>query len=227
MELRDVVRARRMVRAYDPDRPVPPLVLRELLDAATRAPSAGSSQGWDLLVLRELQDRDRFWSATAHDVASPDRWLAGMRTAPVVVVCLSDPGAYRRRYAQPDKAGREEDRDPMTWPVPWWDVDTGMAALLVLLTAVDQGLGACFFGVPGSRHDAVRTTFAVPPDRRLVAALTIGYPRATTGPRTPRRHRPLAEVAHEGRFGTPLREDGAGPLGGAGLSAAPAPIPPP
>ena len=40
-----------MVRAYDPDRPVPTEVVDRLLEHAVRSPSAGFSQGWDFLVL--------------------------------------------------------------------------------------------------------------------------------------------------------------------------------
>ncbi|WP_092865253.1 nitroreductase family protein [Quadrisphaera sp. DSM 44207] len=229
MELRDAVRARRMVRAYD-GRPVAPRVLRELLDLAVRAPSAGGAQGRDLLVLREPEDRARFWAATADDVDAPDRWLAGMMTAPVLVLCLAEPGAYRRRYAEADKrtGARAADRDPDAWDVPWWDVDTGMAALLLLLGAVDAGLGACFFGVPPGRVDAVRDAFAVPSDRRVVGAVGLGHPAPaaaaggdrTDGRRRPRRpRRPLAEVAHEGRFGRPL--DAAGTAADGTVTAGP------
>ena len=38
MEFRDVVRRRRMVRNYDPDRPVPPEIVERLLEHAIRAP---------------------------------------------------------------------------------------------------------------------------------------------------------------------------------------------
>ena len=51
MEFAEVVRRRRMVRNYDPDRPVPPDVVDRLLDHAVRAPSAGFAQGWGFLVL--------------------------------------------------------------------------------------------------------------------------------------------------------------------------------
>src|SRR5687767_8441072 len=53
-----------MVRNYDPDRPVPPDVVERLLAHATRAPSAGFSQGWGFLVLSEEADRERFWATT-------------------------------------------------------------------------------------------------------------------------------------------------------------------
>ena len=203
MELADAVRRRRMVRAYDPDRPVPRETLLRLLDAAVRAPSAGFSQGWDFLVLTSADDRDRFWAATSDPDAAPDAWLRGMRSAPALVVCLSDPQRYLDRYAEPDKGWT--DRDPGRWPVPYWDVDTGMAALVVLLTAVDEGLGGCFFGVPPERRDAVLGAFGVPADRRVVGVVSLGYPAPDRrSPSLRRGRRPVAEVAHDGRFGVPF-----------------------
>ena len=76
MEFRDVVRKRHMVRDYDPDRPVPPEVRERLLEHATRAPSAGFSQGWAFLVLETPEERDRFWTATTGD-GPPDAFRSG------------------------------------------------------------------------------------------------------------------------------------------------------
>jgi nitroreductase len=212
MEFRDVVRARRMVRAYDPARPVPARTLTDLLELATRAPSAGFSQGWDFVVLRSAADRERFWAAAedpgedpADPDAGPDRWLLGMQTAPVLVLCLSDADRYLDRYAEPDKGWA--DRDPGRWPVPYWDVDTGMAGLLLLLGAVDDGLVGCFFGVPPQRQDAVLTAFGAPLARRIVGVVSLGYPAAPgadrRSPSLRRGRRPVAEVAHDGAFGIP------------------------
>jgi nitroreductase len=203
MELADAVRRRRMVRAYDAERPVDRGTLLRLLDAAVRAPSAGFSQGWDFLVLTTAADRARFWAATSEPGAEPDAWLRGMRSAPALVVCLSDPQRYVDRYAEPDKGWT--DRDPGRWPVPYWDVDTGMAALLVLLTAVDEGLGGCFFGVPPEHRDAVLAAFGVPADRRVVGVVSLGHPAPDRrSPSLRRGRRPVAEVAHDGRFGVPF-----------------------
>ncbi len=202
MELRESIRRRRMVRSYDPDRPVPQAVVARLLEHAVRAPSAGFSQGWDFLVLRSAPDRELFWAVTA-GAGAPDSWLRGMSSAPLLVVCWSDAGAYLDRYAEPDKGWT--DRDPARWPVPYWDVDTGMAALLMLLTAVDAGLGGCFFGVPPARHDALREAFAVPAGRTPVGVVSVGYPApGERSVRARRRRRPLLEVVHEGRFGVPF-----------------------
>jgi nitroreductase len=142
VEFAEVVRRRRMVRDYDPDRPVPPEVRERLLVHAIRSPSAGFSQGWAFLVLETAEERERFWTATT-DAGTPDGWLTRMRRAPLLIVPMSDKSAYLDRYAEPDKGWT--DRDEARWPIPYWYIDTGFAALLMLLTAVDQELGGLFF----------------------------------------------------------------------------------
>ncbi|HEX6057306.1 MAG TPA: nitroreductase family protein, partial [Intrasporangium sp.] len=200
MEFSDVVRRRRMVRRYDPDRPVPPEIVERCLANAVRAPSAGFSQGWDFVVLAEDDDRDSFWRATTPGDGPSDSWLSGIRNAPLLILCLSDKDAYLDRYAEPDKGWT--DRDEHRWPVPYWDIDTGMAALLILLTAVDEGLGGLFFGVPPAHHDAVKVAFGIPSGRAIVGVVSIGY--ALPGPKSPSLRRPrrgVEDVAHWGRFG--------------------------
>ncbi|MEV4620882.1 nitroreductase family protein [Asanoa sp. NPDC049573] len=199
MEFGEVVRKRRMVRNYDPDRPVPAEVVDRLLGHATRAPSAGFSQGWGFLVLDEPADRDAFWASTTPPGWAPSGWLDGMRRAPMIVVPHSNRSAYLDRYAEPDKGWT--DRDPARWPVPYWDIDTGMASLLMLLTAVDEGLGACFFGIPPECLDGFREAFGVPPEFTPIGALTVGY-RAPDrrSPSLKRGRRPVDQVVHRGRW---------------------------
>jgi nitroreductase len=199
MEFADVVRKRHMVRDYDPARPVPAEVRERLLAHAIRAPSAGFSQGWAFLVLETAEERDRFWTATT-DAGAPDRWLTRMRRAPLLVVPLSHKAAYLDRYAEPDKGWT--DRDESRWPVPYWDVDTGMAALLMLLTAVDEGLAACFFGVPPERVAAFRQAFGVPAAYAPIGCVSVGYPGSedTRSPSLRRGRRGLDEVVHRGRW---------------------------
>jgi nitroreductase len=198
MEFTDVVRRRRMVRNYSPE-PVDPSALARILDNAVRAPSAGFSQGWAFLVLDTPGDVARYWRSTAGGrVDDPDRWLRGMMTAPVVVVPLSHMDAYLDRYAEPDKGWT--DRDESRWPVPYWHLDTAMASLLMLLTAVDEGLGACFFGVPPDAFDRFRAEFGVPAAYTPIGAVTIGHrvPDAGTAGSARRGRRPVEEVVHRG-----------------------------
>ena len=65
---------------------------------------------------------------------------------PAGVVPFSCKDVYLERYARPDKGWT--DRDEAHWPVPYWDIDTGFTALLMLLAAVDEGLGALVLRYP-------------------------------------------------------------------------------
>ena len=203
VEFREVVRRRRMVRSYT-DEPVDPAVVDRALAHAVRAPSAGFSQGWGFLVLDTPADVAAYWRATSdpgRSVDAPGRWLRGMMRAPVVVVPCSSKQAYLERYAEPDKGWT--DRDEARWPVPYWHTDAAMAALLVLQTAVDEGLGACLFGVPADRVEALRATFGIPPEFDPVGAVTLGHPAegGPAGSPARRARRPLDEVVHRGRWG--------------------------
>ncbi|MCW2574980.1 MAG: Nitroreductase [Modestobacter sp.] len=199
MEFREVVRRRRMVRDYDPDRPVPDDVRDRLLEHAIRAPSAGFSQGWAFLVLETAEERDRFWTATT-DEGAPDGWLTRMRRAPLLVVPLSHKAAYLERYAEADKGWT--DRAEARWPVPYWDIDTGMASLLMLLTAVDEGLAACFFGVPPQRMGEFREAFGVPAAYTPIGCISVGYEGAEDkrSPSLRRGRRGVEEVVHRGTW---------------------------
>jgi nitroreductase len=72
----------------------------------------------------------------------------------------------------------------------------------MLLTAVDEGLGACFFGIPVDRVGAFREAFSVPPQFTPIGAISIGYsdepPRDLSS-----RRKPLADTVHRGRWGQP------------------------
>jgi nitroreductase len=197
MELRDALRRRRMVRRFDP-RPLPAGVLDRILESATHAPSAGFSQGLDLVVLEGPEAVDGFWRATADP-----RFGRPYSTAEpaAIVLVLSDKQAYLRRYAEPDKAGLGMDVEA-GWPVPYWDLDAAMAVMLMLLTAVDEGVGGWYFGVFHGAEARLRD-LGVPPDRRLIGAVALGHPadndRPSGSART-RRRRTLDQVVHRGRW---------------------------
>ena len=201
MEFADVLRERRMVRHYL-DRPVEPAVIDRIVNAGLRAPSAGYSQGYALLVLTDPADRDTFWEVTAtpQETASwSAETLAGIKRAPVIAVALSCKRMYLDRYARDDKGWT--DRDEARWPVPYWHVDTGMVALLMLLQAVDEGLGALFMGMQPETISGFRSAFGVPDDHDVVGAVCFGHPEPGVAKRDLRsRRRPSDDVVHYGRW---------------------------
>jgi nitroreductase len=178
-EFADVVRARRMTRAFD-RRPVPPELLTEIVDLAARAPSAGKSQGWHLVVL-EGAETARFWDITLPTMRrGAFRWKH-LLDAPIIALPLADQRAYLNRYSEPDKQATGLGGSAEAWPVPYWTIDASMSVMTMLLAAEALGLGALFFGVfRGERQ--LRRTLAIPPTMELLGAVALGYRAAPSAP---------------------------------------------
>ena len=198
MEFQDVVRKRRMVRSFE-RRDLPAEVVERILRNAQRAPSAGFSQGWAFLVFAGATQTQRYWDAVGPDDHDAFSWQ-DLFNAPLLIVCLSNKSAYLDRYAEPDKGWT--DRSESHWPAPYWDIDTGMAAMLILLSAVDAGLGALFFGVPPEKISLLRSVFGIPPELQPIGTVAIGYskPNDPPSPSLKRGHRPTQEIVHRGRW---------------------------
>jgi len=189
-----------MVRSFS-GAPVPADVLEGLIAWATSAPSAGNTAGWEAVVLVGRDQTQAFWEATTTDDwrRRSRRW-PGLSRAPVVVAIFVRVDAYLARYGEPDKAASGLDEE-QAWPVPYWFVDGGFAALLLLLAATDAHLSACFLG--NFRGEAaLKTALGVPEDRRYLGAVCIGdadggdapSPSASRGRRQP------SQVFHRGRW---------------------------
>ncbi|WP_409179576.1 nitroreductase family protein [Amycolatopsis sp. VS8301801F10] len=195
MEFQEVVRRRRMVRKFTSE-PVSEDSVRRIMRNAVRGPSAGFSQGQAFLVLqgddvRRFADTLRSWTLDE-----------SAKAAPVIVIPFSVKDAYLDRYAEPDKGwtDRSEDR----WPVPFWYIDTGMAVLLILQTAVDEGLGAVYFGIGAEDFDNLRAEFGVPATHEPIGAIAIGHDADTkiSAGASPaaRRRKPESETVHFGQW---------------------------
>ena len=195
MDFDDVLKRRRSVRRFNEQRPDPGVIDR-VIDQARRAPTAGFSQGVDFLVLDEPGALDEFWELI-EDPEFPSEEDDPATRPPVLVLVWSDPARYLARYSEPDKIefGMATDE---AWPVKYWDIDAGMAAMQLQLAAVNAGLDTWFFGIPVG-EDAVRARFGVPDDRKQVGVIALGYRHAGEQPASSvrkRRRRPLEEQLH-------------------------------
>jgi nitroreductase len=195
MEFREVVRRRRMVRRFD-RRPVPHETIDGIIDIGRRAPSAGFSQGLELLVLDSPDTVAEFWQLTQDPGFpwDPDDIAVGPT---VIVIPLPDAHRYTQRYSEPDKIAFGMD-DAANWPVRFWDIDAAMASMLMLLAAVEEGLGGWFFGITHGERELL-DRFGVPPGLRPIGILGFGYRAADEEPSgswMKRRRRPLEEQIH-------------------------------
>lgn len=215
IDLFEAMRTCRTVRRLRPD-PVPEELLRQVLTAATWAPSGGNRQPWRFLVVRDVELKRRlgelylplwrtFSAAYASRVAaaSPpsrarlermvqaaDHLAEHFHEAPVIlVVCVHIPD-----LAITD-AGR--DRPPI---VGGASIYPAVQNLILACRAV--GLGAALTTLLCLKEPEVRALLSIPADWAPCAHLPVGYP-ATPG-HGPVRRKPVESVAFLDRWDHPL-----------------------
>ena len=202
MELREILKRRRMVRAYTPE-PIPRATLERIAATVRRAPSAGFSQGQRLVVLTDPERKRAVAEIVGEEFyvgGGFAPWISG--AGALVVVCTREED-YHERYRQPDKV--DETGAEIEWPVPYWHVDAGKAAMLVLLAAIDEGLAAAVFGVPAERMEAFRELLGLPADVAVVEVITLGFAGDDTASdrassRATRPRKPLEELVRWERW---------------------------
>lgn len=191
-----------MVRRYSPA-PVDPVVVDRILDAARRAPSAGFSQGVELVVVTSEDGRRRLATAAGESEYVERGFEPWLSIAPVHIVVACHPDAYRARYSEPDKSASTP---PDHWPAPYWWVDAGAVLMLLLLAAEDEGLGAGFLG--SHAFDDLAGVAGFPDGYEPLGLVTLGHGAPTDRqPGRQSRRRPLSEFEHSEHWGTRRRSE--------------------
>lgn len=152
MEFEKVVRKRAMIREYE-DKPVEEEKLQRILEAAYHAPSAGHTQPQEFVVVKSREQKERLAAAALGQ--------SQITTAPVVIAVVSD---TERSASQYGNRGRNF----------YSVVDGAFSSMLILLSAVNEGLGACF--VAAMNDDQVARVLALPEHVRPIGLISIGYP---------------------------------------------------
>jgi nitroreductase len=163
-----------MVRRFSID-PVPREALERIARAAKRAPSAGFSQGQRLVIVTDPALMARVAEGADEEGYADigyDRWVS--QCGAQIVPCVSEQ-LYHKRYQQPDKL---EDGKELTWPVPYWWLDIGCTVMLIILAAIDEGLGCGFAGpFPHPKGmNLVRSALGIPEHFTPVGIMPVGYP---------------------------------------------------
>ena len=196
MELREILRRRRMVRAYEPE-PVPREAIERIVRTVRRAPSAGFSQGQRLVVVTEAERRRRL-----AEIVGEKSWVGD---APVLIVVCVREDDYHDRYREPDKLALTGGVE-IVWPIPFWHFDAGAAAMLILLAAIDEGYRSGLFGVFVEALPTFREELGLPEDVTIACCITIGRAAddddeaSARSSRLTRRRRPLDDVVRWERW---------------------------
>ena len=195
-----------MVRSFSKD-PVTPELVEQLVDLASRAPSAGKTQGWHFLVLQD-DETSKFWNTTLPTEKRASFKWKHLLDAPIIGLVFADSAAYVARYSEPDKSSTGLGASESSWPTPYWTVDASFATMTLLLAAHDAGLGALFFAVFSGEAD-LRKLLGVPSDLQLIGAVAMGWPRtqelsaggsSEKGLSASRKRRTPSQITHFGKW---------------------------
>ena len=197
MELEAAVRGRRSIRKFT-DRKVPGILVEEILDAARWAPSWGNTQPWDFTVITGAP-------LEAFKEANERAFAAGLAATPDIPMPESWPAELKGRYSELGKTMLElmgidrADKDarnqlyarmaglfgapcmivasiPRGVLVEYALLDVGLVVQTICLLAHAKGLGTCIMAAAVRYPDLLRRIAFIPDDRRIVAAIAVGYP---------------------------------------------------
>lgn len=182
----EVIRQRYSVREYL-DQPVEDEKIRLLLEAARLAPSAQNLQPWRFIVVRERRLIESLSRCALPGTRFANAWMS---RAPCVIVGCGEPHPLVHLVYR-------------VFGVNLLPLDIGIAMEHIVLAATELGLGTCWIGWFSERK--VKSLLSIPKRLRVIALLTVGYPK---GQRTPRSRKPLEEICFFEKYGK--KKEGAG-----------------
>lgn len=149
MDAMDAILSRRSIRRYT-SQPVPDNLIKELLDAAMSAPSAGNEQPWHYIVITDRAILDEIPKYHPHS--------SMLREAPVAILVCCDLHLDRH--------------DGL------WVQDCSAATENLLIAIQAKGLGAVWLGVypREERVTGLRKLFGIPEHVIPFSLIPIGYP---------------------------------------------------
>lgn len=198
VEFREILRRRRMHRAFEPDA-IPEAQIERIVGVIRRAPSGGFSQGGSIVVVTDAGKRAEIAAAFGdeHYSQGGHNFIAD---APVHLVISANEELYHARYNQADKLAVTGGVE-ITWPVPYWFVDAGALMMLVLAAAIDEGLASAFIGHPDQKQ-IFDDLLDLPPEVVPIGLGLVGRPGrgAPIGARLREMQRPVDDLVHWQRW---------------------------
>lgn len=171
MNLNELIKERYSVRSYE-DKKVEREKIVQILEAAQYAPSAVNRQPWQLIVVEEEENHQRFSEIYHRD------WF---NEAPVyIVICADHSQSWKRAEDGKDHA----------------DIDAAIAIDHMTLMATALELGTCW--ICNFYVEKCSAYFNLPDHIEPVAILSLGYPTAKKAPTKKRKD--LSEIVHWEQF---------------------------
>jgi nitroreductase len=153
MEFDEVVKKRKMIREYQQDRQIPTDIINKLLRNAHRSPSAGHTQVQEFIIVIDPVTKRKLCEASLGQRQVED--------APVLIVVCSNTSRSVNRYR---KRGTDF----------YSIIDGAFASMIILLSAINEGIGASFVGA--FEDNKVTKILGLPVHVKPIGIIALGYP---------------------------------------------------
>lgn len=186
MDFKDVISQRRAVDFFDPAKPVPDALIREMIEMGAKAPSSFNLQPWSLIILKDPEEKTRL-RKLAWDQPK-------VTEAPVVFIVLADRDGWKqghpfveKNFSEMVKAGGMTE-DKHEWFLnacqglygtseerqqAFACKNAGFFAMALMFAAKHLGLDT--HPMDGFDHDGVRKAFKIPENYWIPLLLAVGH----------------------------------------------------
>jgi nitroreductase len=152
MDFDEVVRKRKMIREYQQDSQIPTEIINKLLKNAHRSPSAGHTQVQEYIVVIDPITKKKLCQASL-----PSQ----VEDAPVLIIVCANTSRSVIRYG---KRGTDF----------YSIIDDAFASMIILLSAVNEGIGASFIGA--FEDNRIVKILGLPVHVKPIGIIALGYP---------------------------------------------------
>lgn len=179
MEFNQVIRKRKMVRQYRTGEPIPDSIVIKLIENAHTAPSAGHTQVQEFIVIKD--------SSTKLKLAEAALGQESVSGASLLIVVCSNTSRSIDRYG---KRGKDF----------YSIIDGAFASMIILLSAVNEGIGACFVGA--FEDEEVSKVLELPDYVKPIGIISLGLPDESP---TKLGRIDISKLIYQDRYGNPTQ----------------------
>jgi nitroreductase len=160
MDVKKAIAKRKSIRKFK-EKEVPDKIIKEVIDAARRAPSSHNLQPWHFIVVKNKENLLKF---KEQDIFV-QKWLY---ESPVIIVCCAEKESYSS-----DSIKKHEKELPL--------INLSLASAFLVLRATELGLGTCF--VAWFDKEKIKKILDIPKDIIIPYTIVMGYPNENPEPR--------------------------------------------
>lgn len=176
MNFKELAEKRESCRAYQ-DIPVEREKLVACVEAARLSPSACNSQPWSFIIIDEPVLAKQISPLLQDDIIPVNRFT---RNCNAYIIIIEEWANLSSTLG-----GHFKDQE-------FSQVDIGIAAQTVCLSATDQGLGSCIIGWFNEKK--LKNLFGIPKTKRIRLIIAVGYPENDST--RPKSRKPMEEIIH-------------------------------